>query len=302
MPKDWIDLHCHSTASDGRLTPVKLIELAKQLEIRAIALTDHDTVAGLRTFHDTGKLHGIETISGVEVSAEYSRGTMHIVGLFVDPASQAFRSFLKKLSDGRKIRNPQIVQRLNELGMPITMQEVEEEAGCVDNGLGGGALDTKSVGRPHIAAVMIRKGYVKSKQEAFDKFLSKGRPAYFTRFAASPEESIQQIHAADGLAILAHPPYLKAKDEAELDGIVADLKKKGMDGIEVHYSTHTPDDTALCLRLATKYDLAISGGSDYHAEPGRENTTVELGSGVSNNICIPYSVLEKLKERKYKRR
>ena len=302
MPKDWIDLHCHSTASDGRLTPVKLIELAKQLELRALALTDHDTVAGLRSFHDMGKLHGVETISGVEVSAEYSRGTMHIVGLFVDPSSQAFRSFLKKLSDGRKIRNPQIVQRLNELGMPITMQEVEEEAGCVDNGSGGGALDTKSVGRPHIAAVMIRKGYVQTKQEAFDKYLSKGRPAYFTRFAASPEESIQQIHSADGLAILAHPPYLKAKDEEELDGIVADLKKKGMDGIEVHYSSHTPEDTALCAKLAAKYDLVVSGGSDYHAEPGRGNTAVELASGVGNNLSIPYSVLEKLKERKAKRR
>lgn len=302
MPKDWIDLHCHSTASDGRLTPVKLVELARQLEIRAIALTDHDTVAGLRTFHDTGKALGVETISGVEVSAEYSRGTMHIVGLFVDPASHAFRSFLKKLSDGRKIRNPQIVQRLNELGMTITMQEVEEEAGCVDNGTGGGALDTKSVGRPHIAAVMIRKGYVKTKQEAFDRFLAKGRPAYFTRFAASPEESIQQIHSANGLAILAHPSYLKAKDEAELDEIVGDLKRKGMDGIEVHYSTHTPEDTALCARLAAKYELAISGGSDYHAEAGRGNTAVELGSGVGNNLCIPYSVLEKLKEKKFKRR
>jgi predicted metal-dependent phosphoesterase TrpH len=302
LPKDWIDLHCHSTASDGRLTPQKLIELASQLQLRALALTDHDTVAGLRTFHDMGKAHGVETISGVEISAEYSRGTMHIVGLFVDTASQAFRSFLKNLSEGRKIRNPQIVQRLNELGMDITMQEVEEEAGCVDNGTGGGALDAKSVGRPHIAAVMIRKGFVKTKQEAFDKFLSKGRPAYFTRFAASPQETIEQIHSASGMAILAHPPYLKARDEAELEHIVGDLKKDGMDGIEVYYSTHTPEETALCLRMATKFDLAVSGGSDFHGEVGRGNTNVELASGVNNNVCIPYSVLEKLKERRAKKR
>ena len=298
MPKDWIDLHCHSTASDGRLTPVQLIELGKKLELRAIALTDHDTVAGLRAFHDAGRAQGIETISGVEISAEYPRGTMHIVGLFVDTQSQALRSFLKKLSDGRKVRNPQIVNRLHELGLEITMQEVEEEAGCLDSGPDGSPGDNKSVGRPHIAAVMIRKGYVKTKQDAFDKFLAKGRPAYFTRFAATPEETIQEIHSAGGLAVLAHPPYLKAKDEAELDGIVGELKSKGLDGIEVWYSTHTPEDTANSARLAAKYGLVSSGGSDFHGEAGRGNTTCELGSGVGGNLCIPYAVLEKLKARR----
>ncbi len=195
-------------------------------------------MAGIRSFHDAGRANGIETISGVEISAEYAHGTMHIVGLFVDTQSQAFRSFLRKLSDGRKIRNPQIVQRLNELGMQVTMEEVEEEAGCLDGGVGGGPMDNKSVGRPHIAAVMVRKGYAINKQDAFDRFLAKGRPAYFTRFAATPEETIDQIHSANGVAILAHPPFLKAKDPAELDQIVGNLKRKGLDGIEVWYSSH----------------------------------------------------------------
>lgn len=292
-----IDLHCHSTASDGRLTPTQLIERAHEVGLKAIALTDHDTLAGLGTFHSCGKKFGIETLSGVEVSADYSKGTMHIVGLFVDAQHQAFRAFLKQLADGRKVRNPRIVNRLNELGLAITMEEVEIEAGVADAGVGGGAID-KSIGRPHIAAVMIKKGYVKTKQEAFDKYLAKGGQAYFTRFVASPEDSIGQIHSAGGLAILAHPSYLKATDDDDMDRIVGGLKDKGLDGIEVHYSTHTPEQTALCAKLAQKYDLAPSGGSDFHGEVGRSGKSVELGSGIDGKLNIPYEILENLKERR----
>ena len=294
-----IDLHCHSTASDGRLTPLQVIEKAHAIGLKAIALTDHDTVAGLASFHQAGKERGIETISGVEISAEYAQGTMHIVGLFVDTKSQSFRSFLRQLADGRKIRNPQIIGKLNELGMDITMEEVEEEAGVSDSGPGGGAID-KSVGRPHIAAVMIRKGYAKNKQDAFDRFLAKGSPAYMTRFVASPEDSINQIHESGGIAILAHPPYLKAANDDEMDSIVKGLKEKGLDGIEVHYSTHTPAQTELCARLAAKYDLAPSGGSDFHGEIGRSGVHVELGTGIKNTLNIPYDVLENLKARRTK--
>lgn len=301
MPNRRIDLHCHSTASDGRLTPKELVALAKQQNLTALALTDHDTVAGLGMFHEAGRAAGVETISGVEVSAQFAKGTMHIVGLFVDPSSQALRAFLRQLSDGRKIRNPQIIRRLNELGMAITMEEVEQEAGLIDTSVGGGAID-KSVGRPHIAAVLIKKGFVKTKQEAFDKYLAKGRSAYVTRFAVSPEDSIAQIHSADGLAILAHPPYLKAENEQELDGIVKDLKSKGLDGLEVYYSTHSPTETEMCWRLSQKYDLCPAGGSDFHGEVGRGNASVELGTGVNKNLAMPYSVLEKLKERKTRRR
>ena len=300
LPTQHIDLHCHSTASDGRLTPAQLIDRAHEVGLKAIALTDHDTLAGLGTFHTCGKKLGIETISGVEVSADYEKGTMHIVGLFIDTQHQAFRAFLKQLADGRKVRNPQIVNRLNELGLAITMEEVETEAGVIDAGVGGGAID-KSIGRPHIAAVMIKKGFVKTKQEAFDKYLAKGGQAYFTRFVASPEDSIGQIHSAGGLAILAHPPYLKAANDDEMDAIVGDLKKKGLDGIEVHYSTHTPEQTALCAKLAQKYDLVPSGGSDFHGEVGRSGRSVELGSGIDGKLSIPYEVLEKLKERRARR-
>jgi len=275
--------------------------MAKHRGLAAIALTDHDTVAGLAMFHEAGKKRGIETISGVEVSADFDKGTMHILGLFVEANNQEFRAFLKQLADGRKVRNPQIIHKLNDLGMKITMREVEQEAGMADNGPGGGAID-KSVGRPHIAAVLIRKGYVKNKQEAFEKYLAKGKPAYVPRFVATPSESIRQIHKAEGLAILAHPFYLKAEDEAELQGIVADLKKKGLDGIEVYYSTHTPEQRALAEKIARELELLESGGSDFHGEDGRSGQRVDMGTGINGTLHVPYEVLEKLKEKRMKRK
>ena len=301
MLNDRIDLHTHSTASDGKLTPAQLVERAKKVGLKALALTDHDTIAGLQMFHQAGKVHGIETISGVEISATFEKGTMHIVGLFVETDGQEFRAFLRQLGEGRRIRNPQIINKLNALGMVISMSEVEQEAGVIGDAEVGGAID-KSIGRPHIAAVMINKGYVKSKQEAFDKYLAKGKPAYFTRFSVSPEQSIAHIHNAAGLAILAHPPYLRAADDADMEIIVADLKNNGLDGIEVYYSTHTPAQTELCARLAQKYNLAVSGGSDFHADAGRSGTKIELGQGISKTLYIKYEVLEKLKELKARRR
>lgn len=298
---DCVDLHSHSTASDGRLTPQQLVARAREIGLRALALTDHDTVGGLEALHAAAKDSGLETISGVEISADFAKGTMHIVGLFVSTADPEFRAFLKKLADGRNIRNPQIVEKLRGMGFDITMKEVEDEAGIGVEGGGGGAID-KSIGRPHISAVLIKKGFVRNKQEAFDKYLAKGAPAYVSRFVASPEESIRQIHSAGGIAVLAHPTYLKAESTDEMERIVGDLKSKGLDGIEVHYSTHTPEQTELCARLATKFDLTPSGGSDFHGETGRTGKTVELGTGIGNSLRIPYRVLEGLKARHAARR
>jgi predicted metal-dependent phosphoesterase TrpH len=220
---------------------------------------------------------------------------MHIVGLFIDVAHAGFREFLGKLSEGRRIRNPKILAKLAEHGVDISMEEVEEAAGL--NSGGGGAID-KSVGRPHIAGVMIKKGYVKDKTEAFDKYLAKGQSCYVSRFVASPEETIRQIHTANGLAILAHPPYLKASSEEELESLVGGLKDHGLDGIEVHYSTHTKQQTEMCARLARKFDLVPSGGSDFHGEPGSDGqSAVELGFGIRSNLRVPYAIFAGLRER-----
>lgn len=300
MLKDCVDLHCHSTASDGRLTPQKLVERATQMGLRALALTDHDTIGGLAALHAAAKGTTLETISGVEISADYTKGTLHIVGLFVDAANESFRAFLKKLADGRNVRNPLIVEKLRALGFEITMKEVEDEAGIGAEGGGGGAID-KSIGRPHISAVLIKKGFVRSKQEAFDKYLAKGQPAYVTRFVASPEESIAQIHSSGGIAVLAHPTYLKAESAVEMERIIGDLKSKGLDGIEVQYSTHTPEQTELCAGLAKKFDLTPSGGSDFHGETGRSGRSVELGTGIAGTLAIPCRVLDGLKARQARR-
>jgi len=293
---NYVDLHCHSTASDGRLTPAQLVERAKTVGLRALALTDHDTVAGVSSFQAAARATGLEAIAGVEVSADYEKGTMHIVGLYVDAQSQSFRAFLKHLADGRKVRNPQIVEQLNNLGMAISMGEVEQEANQNAADAQEGLVE-KSIGRPHIAAVMIKRGYVKTKQEAFERFLAKGKPAYISRFSAAPDECIKQIHTAGGLAILAHPSYLNAADDTEMTEIIGELKGNGLDGIEVFYSTHSRNQTALCLHLAEKFDLLQSGGSDFHGEPGRGGTSVELGSGINNSVSVDYAVLEKIKAR-----
>lgn len=295
MGDGYIDLHCHSTASDGRLTPAELVETAVGLNLKALALTDHDTVAGVGPLIEAAHAVKLETVNGVEVSARFDRGSMHIVGLFVDISNRGFLEFLGKLSEGRRIRNPKILAKLAEHGLDVSMEEVEEEAG-LDAG-GGGAVD-KSVGRPHIASVMINKGYVKDKSEAFDKYLAKGQSCYVSRFVASPEETIRQIHAAKGLAILAHPPYLKASSEEELESLIRGLKEHGLDGIEVHYSTHTKQQTEMCLRFAEKLDLVPSGGSDFHGEPASDGQgPVELGTGIRKNLKVPYSILTGLKER-----
>ena len=150
--------------------------------------------------------------------------------------------------------------------------------------------------------MLIRKGFVANKQEAFDKYLAKALSAYVPRFVASPEESIRQIHNADGLAILAHPFYLKAEDDAELESIIGDLKSKGLDGMETQYSTHSPEQRALAERIARDLELAESGGSDYHGEDGRSGMRSDLGTGIQNTLQIPYEILENLKALKARRR
>ena len=193
----FIDLHTHTTASDGSLSPSELVKAAADARLLAVAITDHDTIEGVEEAAQAGSDIGIEVVPGVEVSAEYSPGQMHIVGLFIDHHNQELGTWLSGIQGGRDTRNPRIIARLQELGLPITMDEVVKVAG------------EGSVGRPHIARVMVAKGFVDDTQEAFDKYLAKGAPAYFDRLRATPEDSIRRIHSAGGLAILAHPNLSK---------------------------------------------------------------------------------------------
>ena len=274
-----IDLHTHSTASDGSLTPHQLVETALASGLSALALTDHDTTAGVEEALRAGAELGLEVVSGVEISARRQPGQMHIVGLFVDHRSPRLNRWLKEREVIRDRRNAGIISKLRELGIDISLAEVEAKADGV-------------VGRPHIAEVMLEKGAVRSREEAFRKYLAHGRPAYCDRVHPSPEDSILEIHRAGGLAILAHYIYCRARDERELEALLGRLKEMGLDGMEVYYSDYTPAQTDLAARMASRFHLLPSGGSDFHGDSKPE---VKLGSGFGN-LRIPYRLLEDLKE------
>lgn len=275
-----IDLHMHSTCSDGTFAPDELVREAKRAGLTAMALTDHDTVEGTAAARAEARRQGIGFLPGLEISAEFQPGTMHILGYGFDDANAALLERLAYVQRCREERNPRIVERLNGLGMALTMEEVEAAS--------GGGL----VGRPHFAKVLCDKGYVQSRQEAFDRYLAKGQSAYVDKVRLSPEESIETIHAAGGLAVLAHPLQLKAEDDGALEAILRRLKDAGLDGLECHYRNHTEQDTARFLALARKYGLLVTGGSDFH---GANRPSIRLGTG-EGNLHVPQECWENLEK------
>lgn len=264
----FVDLHSHSTASDGSLRPAEVAELAARSGLSAWALTDHDTVGGIAEAQETSRRLGIDFLPGIEVSAEFPPpGTLHILGYGIDPTSASLAEATGQLRHGRDTRNPRIVARLRELGVAITMAEVEAEAGP---GMAGGPV----IGRPHIAAVLVRKGYVSSIKQAFDKYLAQGGAAYFDKERLSPARAFEVIRQAGGIPVLAHPVQLRMQNSAQLDRIVKDLKDLGLGGIEVLHSDHALADVEACMALARRYNLLMTGGSDFH---GAKKKDIALG-------------------------
>ncbi len=279
MQEALIDLHSHSTASDGSFSPTELVKLAKEMGLKALALTDHDTVEGLEEFIKAGKELDLETVPGTELSAYFEKGTLHILGYFIDFHSQKLKDRLKKLQEARAERNPKIVKKLQALGIPITYEEVVAISG-------GG-----QIGRPHFAKLLLQKGIVKTFDEAFERFLKKGAPAYVEKDKIFPRECLEIILDAGGVPVLAHPFTLHLENDA-LEAFVKQLKDWGLRGIEVYYTEHTPEQTAFYLKLAEKYELCVTGGSDFH---GKNKPEIKLGVGYGN-LRVPYRLLEKLKE------
>lgn len=256
-----IDLHAHTTASDGSLTPAGLVALAGRLGLRAIAITDHDTVEGVAEGLAAGAAAGVEVVPGIELSVDYPHGEFHLLGYYLRYDEPAFRARLHWLQENRMNRNAVMVRRMNELGFAVTLEEIEAESG-------GG-----QVGRPHMARALLRKGYVASVQEAFDRYLADGRPLHVPKVKLLPGEAIRLVHEAGGLAVLAHPKYIEYGPE-ELAAEVGRLRSLGLDGLECYYSQHTEVETALYLQLAARYGLLITGGSDFH---GVSKPEVPLG-------------------------
>lgn len=274
-----VDLHTHSTASDGSEKPADLVQLAVDRGLSALALTDHDTLEGLADAREAASDLPIELIPGTELSLRHEGGGMHLVVLWLEPERGPLQVSLRALQEGRGSRNEIMVARLNELGMEISLDEVLEESG-------GG-----SVGRPHIAAVLVRKGYAESIQEAFDLWLSAGRPAYASRTRLQPEEAIPLARESGAVPILAHPHTLNLNRAEEMAQLLNHLKGLGLVGLEAIYSSYHRHEREGYSDLARRFDLVPSGGSDFH---GSYKPGLELGIGYGD-LEIPESVLEELR-------
>ncbi|MBI5777542.1 MAG: PHP domain-containing protein [Nitrospirae bacterium] len=273
-----LDLHLHTTHSDGSLPPAAVLALAHKAGVTALAITDHDITTGIPEALQAGASLGIEVIPGVEISSRFGESELHILGYFLDWQDPALNARLAGLRASRHSRNPLIVERLRALGCDLTYDEVKDLAG------------TESVGRPHIARVLINKGYVKSAKEAFDRFLAHGKPAYVPRELPEPAEAMAWIRAAKGVPVLAHPLWAKQDGEG-LYKLCEKLKAEGLGGMEVHYSTHNPKQTAELLDIAKRLDLLVTGGSDFH---GITKPDIEVGVG-RGGLTVPVKLLEPLK-------
>lgn len=275
-----IDLHTHSVFSDGSLMPETLAEKAAEMGLSALALTDHDTTAGVPQFLAACARCGIEGIPGVEISADFSPGTMHLLGFFVDPEAQSLQEALARLRTGREKRNRKIVEKLASLGMQLEWDAIKV--------LAGGDV----VGRPHIAEAMVNCGYVNSRQKAFQRFLRRGAAAYEERYRLSPEVGITRICDAGGVPVLAHP-FTLGLSFRKLRACVADLVEHGLAGIEVFYPEHGAERRSWYTELAKTFNLVMTGGSDFH---GAANPAIALGRGFGN-VFVSDSVLVALRER-----
>ena len=273
-----LDLHIHSSYSDGSETPETLVRLAKAAHVRAIALTDHDNADGVPEFLEACRQEGLVGIAGIEVSANVESGTLHILGLGINAADESLRDALNEVLDGREERNQRIVAKLQELGFNISYDDVREIAG------------EDIVGRPHFAQVMVARGWVDSVEEAFSRYLEKGAEAYVDRFRLQPEEAIALIRGAGGVPVMAHPMSV-TQDFAELREVVAKLADVGIRGIEAYYNGHSPDTTLECLRLARHFGLLVTGGSDFHGQDVKPGIRIGVGNG---SLFVPDRLLEPL--------
>ncbi|MGQ0812467.1 MAG: PHP domain-containing protein [Nitrospiraceae bacterium] len=274
-----IDLHLHTTHSDGSASPTEVLSLAHRAGVSALAITDHDIINGVPEAIAAGATLGIEVIPGVEISSRFGESEMHILGYFLEWKDPELNRRLAYLRASRHARNPRIIEKLNERGLDITYEEVRALAG------------TESVGRPHIARVLMDKGVVTSAKEAFDRYLAEGAAAYVARELPEPAEAIAWIRAARGIPVLAHPTWVKESPEG-LFKLCDKLKTSGLGGIEAHYSTHKPRQTAEYLDLAKRLGLLITGGSDFH---GLTKPDIDVGTG-RGNLTVSEKLLEPLRK------
>lgn len=276
-----IDLHVHTTMSDGTLTPSEIIALARQKGLQAVAITDHDTVSGIDEAVQMGLELGIEVIPGVEISGACDYGILHILGYFIDHNDASMLSELDYLRAQRKNRISQILEKLLQNNVFISEADVTRES------------HGSSPGRPHLANLMYEAGYVKTRQDAFDRYLRKGAAAYVPKVKLEAADAIRLIENAGGVAAIAHPHSINVTDADKLHDVIKSFVDMGLKAIEAFYPQHTPAQTRLFLNIAEKFDLIVTGGTDFH---GSNKPGVELG--VFPNINeIPHDMVANLRNR-----
>lgn len=266
-----VDMHTHTRCSDGVLSPAALVQKARAAGLSAFSVTDHDTIEGVQEAQETGRDAGMEVIAGVELSVVVEDDDVHLLGYFFDPDDEGLLRHLERGRTDRIRRVKEIVSRLNALGMELSVEEVFEQAGG------------EAVGRPHIAAALVEAGHVKSEQEAFERYIATGKPAYVARERVSGIDAVDLLHEAGGIAVLAHPGHWIS------DYVIRTLVEAGLDGIETIHPSHDKMLTGYYTSLAKRFKLLRSGGSDFH---GRPNEGERLGA-----YSIPYPRLERLRRR-----
>ncbi|GHO86774.1 PHP domain-containing protein [Dictyobacter formicarum] len=267
-----IDLHTHSTASDGLYSPTDLLQQAQQVGLKVLALTDHDSTEGIAEATEAARRLGIDFIPGIELNSDVDRGEIHVLGYYLEYQRPEFQATLKVLRDARIRRGQRMVELLNEQGINVSWERVRE-------------LAQGAVGRPHVAKALMEAGYVQSIPEAFDKYIGKGCPAYVPRYKLTPEEAVRLINSANGLAVLAHPIELPGLDQ--LQQWLPGLQKAGMVGLETYYGPYTHEDEQALLSLARRYNLIPTGGTDFHG-PGIHPTPL-------GGRFVPPEAVERLK-------
>jgi hypothetical protein len=273
MHKGQADLHTHSLASDGTQAASDNVRQARELGLAAIAVTDHDTTAGLAEALEEGQRQKMEVVPGVEISTVADNQDIHVLGYYVGFRLPSFQSRLQGLRDTRDRRNDMIIDKLRKLGMDVSMQEVIDR---LERPLRVG----ETIGRPHIASLLLGKGYVASIKEAFDRYLGTGRAAFVNPPRIAPHEAIEWIRESGGCAVLAHPG-LYGNDE-----LVKDLIAQGLDGIEAYHSDHTLEQEKHYADLAVKHRLIVTGGSDFHGERGGAEYHGPIGNRTVDYACV----------------
>ncbi len=275
-----IDLHTHTSQSDGTFSPLELVDEAVSIELEALAISDHDTLAGYDAAAEHARHVGLDLTCGIELSTKFHGYTAHLLGYFLhEPPDEHFRAWLGELQRSRQDRNVRLIERLQSLGLDITLAEVE-------------AKGKSLTGRPHFAKVLVDKGYVENTTQAFQEFLDESARGYVERQEPELADAIKAIAASGGLPSIAHPIRLARNDYIKVDELIQEMREVGLLALEVYHSDHKPADVAHYKALAERFGLAATGGSDFH---GANKPNIQLGRGINGNLNVPLSLLETLR-------